>query len=128
MAVTLLTVLGSLALVLAAVGLYGVMSYAVSQRTRELGLRMALGARAPDLLRQVMSEGLALTTGGLVLGGVAALLLTRLLGTYLYQVSPRDPLAFLTAVGVMLATAVTACLLPALRAIRTDPMRALREE
>jgi predicted permease len=127
-AVTLLAVLGSLALLLAAIGLYAVMSYAVSQSTRELGLRMALGARAPDLLRLVMSRGLALTAGGLLFGAAAALPLTRLLGTYLYHVSPHDPLAFATAFGVMLVTAVVACLLPAWRATRTEPMRALREE
>ena len=126
-AVTLVGVLGGLALLLAAIGLYGVMSYAVSQRTRELGLRMALGARAADLLRLVMSQGLALTASGVLLGGAAALLLTRLLASYLYHVSPRDPLVFVTALGVMLGTAVIACLLPAWRAMRTDPMSALRE-
>ena len=127
-AVSLLAVLGGLALLLAAIGLYAVMSYAVSQSTRELGLRMALGARAPDLLRLVMSRGLALTASGLLFGAAAALPLTRLLGTYLYHVSPHDPLAFATAFGVMLVTAVVACLLPAWRATRTQPMRALREE
>jgi len=127
-AVTLLTALGTLALLLAAVGLYGVMSYAVSQSTRELGLRMALGARAADLLRLVLLRGMVLTASGLLGGVVAALLLTRLLGTYLYHVSPRDPLAFATALGVMLATALIACLLPAWRAMRTDPMQALRDE
>lgn len=127
-AVTLIGVLGGLALLLAAIGLYGVMAYAVSQSTRELGLRIALGARAADLLRLVMSQGLALTAGGVLLGAGAALLLTRLLGSYLYHVSPRDPLAFLFALGVMLATAVLACLLPAWRATRTDPMRTLRQD
>jgi ABC-type antimicrobial peptide transport system permease subunit len=127
-AVTLLAVLGGLALLLAAIGLYAVMSYAVSQSTRELGLRMALGARAADLLRLVISQGLALTAGGVLLGLAASLLLTRLLGTYLYHVSPRDPLPFAVALGVMLTTAVVACLLPAWRATRTDPMHALREE
>jgi macrolide transport system ATP-binding/permease protein len=127
-AVTLLGVLGGLALLLAAIGLYGVMSYAVSQSTRELGLRMALGARAADLLRLIMSQGLALTAVGIVLGVAIALGSTRLLGSYLFKVSPRDPLAFGLAFLVMLAVAVAACLLPGWRATRTDPMRVLREE
>ncbi|MGB2591476.1 MAG: FtsX-like permease family protein, partial [Candidatus Acidiferrum sp.] len=127
-AVTLLVVLGSLALALAAIGLYGVMSYAVSQSTREMGLRMALGARAGDLMRLVISRGLTLTAGGVLLGVAAALLLSRFLGTYLYYVSPRDPLAYVAALGTMLATAIVASLLPAWRATRTDPMRALRQE
>jgi macrolide transport system ATP-binding/permease protein len=127
-AVTLVGILGALALVLAAIGLYGVMSYAVSQSTRELGLRMALGAGASDLLRLVLSRGLALTGAGVLLGAATALLLTRLLGNLLYKVSPRDPVAFGCAFAVMAVVSVAACLLPAWRAARTDPMRALRTE
>src|SRR5713101_3282483 len=126
-AVTLVGVLGGLALLLATIGLYGVMSYAVSQSTRELGLRMALGAGTSNLLRLVMSRGLALTAGGVLLGAAAALALTRLLGNLLYNVSPRDPLAFGSAFVVMTIAALAACLLPAWRATRTDPARALRE-
>ena len=126
-AVTLVGVLGGLALLLAAIGLYGVMSYAVSQSTRELGLRMALGASASSLLRLVMTRGLALTAGGLALGGAVALGLTRLLGNLLYKVSPRDPLAFGSAFAVMTITALAASFLPAWRGTRTDPVRALRE-
>ena len=126
-AVTLVGLLGGLALLLAAIGLYGVMSYAVSQSTRELGLRMALGAGASNLLRLVLSRGLALTAGGVALGAVVALALTRLLGNLLYQVSPRDPLAFGSAFLVMTIAALAACFLPAWRATRTDPARALRE-
>jgi predicted permease len=126
-AVTLLSVFGAVALLLAAVGLYGVMSYAVSQRRRELGLRLALGASAADLLRLVMSYGLALTAGGVALGAAAALGLTRLLGYILYQVSPRDPLAFGAAFVVMTLAALAACFVPAWRAPRIDPVRALRE-
>lgn len=127
-AVTLVAILGGLALVLASVGLYGVMSYAVSQSARELGLRMALGADASRLIRLVMSRGLALTVSGIVLGGAVALAFTRLLGNLLYMVGPRDPVAFGTAFAVMTLTSVAACLLPALRAARTDPIRALRNE
>ncbi len=126
-AVTLVSVLGGLALLLAAVGLYGVMSYAVSQSTRELGLRMALGADTSNLLRLVVSRGLALTAGGVLLGAAAALGLTRLLGNLLYKVSPRDPLAFGSAFVVMMIAALAACFLPAWRATRIDPARALRD-
>jgi predicted permease len=126
-AVTLVGILGGLALLLAAIGLYGVMSYAVSQSTRELGLRMALGADASNLLRLVMWRGLALTAGGVVLGATVALGLTRLLGSLLYKVSPRDPLAFGSAFVVMVIAALAACFLPAWRATRTDPARALRD-
>ena len=126
-AVTLVGTLGGLALLLAAIGLYGVMSYAVSQSTRELGLRMALGANASNLLRLVISRGLALTAGGVLLGAVVALALTRLLGNLLYKVSPRDPLAFGSALAVMTIASLAACFLPAWRATRTDPARALRD-
>ncbi len=126
-AVTMLGVFGGLALLLAAIGLYGVMSYTVSQRTRELGLRMALGASTSNLLGFVLSHGLALTAGGVVLGAAAALSLTRLMGNLLYNVSPRDPLAFGSAFVVMAIAALAACFLPAFRAARTDPVRALRQ-
>jgi macrolide transport system ATP-binding/permease protein len=126
-AVTLVGVLGGLALLLAAIGLYGVMSYAVSQSRRELGLRMALGAGASNLLRLVLSRGLALTAGGVLLGGAAALGLTRLLGNLLYNVRPRDPLAFGSALVVMTVAALAACFLPAWRATRIDPARVLRD-
>jgi len=125
-AVTLLGVFGALALLLAAVGLYGVMSHAVSQSERELGLRMALGAAAPDLMRHVMSQGLRLAAAGVVLGAAAATGLTRLLGYLLYRVGPRDPMVFGSACLVMMSAALAACLLPAWRAMRTDPVEALR--
>jgi macrolide transport system ATP-binding/permease protein len=127
-AVTLVGILGALALVLAAIGLYGVMSYSVSQRARELGLRMALGAGASDLLRLILSRGLTLTGAGLLLGAATALLLTRLLGNLLYKVSPRDPIVFGCTSAVMALVCVAACLIPAWRAARTDPMRALRAQ
>jgi macrolide transport system ATP-binding/permease protein len=126
-AVTLLGILCALALLLATVGLYAVMSYTVSQGTRELGLRMALGAGASNLLRQVMSRGLTLTGFGIAAGAAAALGLTRLLGNLLYQVSPRDPLSFGLALVVMTLAAIAACFVPAWRATRTDPARILRD-
>lgn len=126
-AVTLVSILGVLALVLASVGLYGVMSYAVAQNTRELGLRMALGADSARLLRLVISRGLKLATGGVLFGTVAGLALTGFLGRLLYNVSPRDPVVFVSAVGIIGATAVAACMLPAWRAARTDPARVLRD-
>ncbi len=126
-AVILVSILGGLALLLAGVGLYGVMSYAVAQSTRELGLRMALGANAANLLRLVLSRGLRLTIAGVLLGTAAGLVLTRLMGRLLYHVSPHDPLAFGLALAVMTITAVAACLLPAWRAARTDPARVLRD-
>src|SRR2546428_7281574 len=126
LAAALLAIFGGMALFLAAIGLYAVMSYSVSQGTRELGMRMALGAGTGDLLRLVMSRGLALTAGGVVLGAVAALLLTRLMGNLLYKVSPRDPIAFGAALIVLIAVALLACFLPARRAARINPVRALR--
>ena len=125
--VALLSIFGVLALLLAAVGLYGVMSYAVSQSTRELGLRMALGARQSHLMKLVLSHGLVLTAIGVVLGATGALLLTRLFATLLYRVSPRDPLAFGLAFLVMTTSSLTACFFPAWRATRTDPVRALKD-
>jgi predicted permease len=127
-AVTLLAVLGSLALVLAAIGLYAVMSYTVSQSTREMGLRMALGAKMSDVLRLVMSQGLTLAGAGILVGLGVGLGLTRLLGSLLFHVSPRDPATFAGALVVMAVVAVAACILPAWRATRTDPMKALRDE
>ena len=125
-AVTILGISGVLALALAAIGLYGVMASTISQGTRELALRIALGADASDLLRLVMSKGLALTAGGVALGAVAAMALTRLLGYLLYNVSPRDPLAFASAFVVIAVASLAACFVPAWRATRTDPLRALQ--
>jgi macrolide transport system ATP-binding/permease protein len=126
-AVTLVAILGGLALILAGIGLYGVMSYTVAQSSRELGVRMALGAGASNLFRLVISRGLALTTGGVLFGTAAGLAITRLLGKLLYNVSPRDPLAFALALAVTTTTPIAACLLPAWRAARADPSRILRD-
>jgi predicted permease len=125
-AVTMLTIFGGLALLLATVGLYGVMASTVAQSARELALRLALGARASDLLRLIVSRALALTAGGIAIGGIAALELTRLMGYLLYKVGPRDPLAFGAAFVVVGAAAFAACVVPAWRATRTDPLGALR--
>jgi predicted permease len=127
-AVALVALFGGLALLLASIGLYGVMSCTVSQSTRELGLRMALGAGPSNVLRLVLSRGLLLTTTGLMIGIALALLLTRLLGNLLYQVSPRDPLAFAAAFAVMTLASTAACFLPAWRATRLDPVQGLRNE
>jgi len=128
LAATLVAIFGAIALFLAAIGLYAVMSYFVSQSARELGLRMALGANARDLLRLVVSRGLKLTAAGIVIGGIAALILTRLMGNLLYKVSPHDPLAFGSAFGVITIASLAACFLPAWRATRIDPVQALREQ
>jgi putative ABC transport system permease protein len=128
LSVTLLGVFGGVALLLAVIGLYGVMSYVVSQSTRELGLRMALGANVADLLRLIMARGVVLTAGGVGLGILAAFALTRSLGNLLYKVSPHDPLAFGTAFAVIMIASLGACFFPAWRATRIDPVRALREQ
>ena len=125
-AVIMLAVFGTLALVLAAVGLYGVMSYTVSQSERELGLRMALGAAPSSLLRFVLRNGLVLMSAGVAIGLVASFALTRLLGYLLYKTSARDPMACGVALAVMAVTSFAACFVPAQRAAKTDPLRALR--
>ena len=128
LAAILIAIFGAMALFLAATGLYAVMSYSVSQSTRELGLRMALGAGVKDLLGMVMSRGIRLTAAGIVIGAVAAVMLTRLIGNLLYKVSPRDPIAFGTALIILLVVALIACFLPAWRATRIDPVQALHEQ
>jgi len=126
-AVILVSVLGSLALLLAAIGLYGVMSYAVAQSTRELGLRIALGAGTRNLLRLVLYRGLRLTAFGVLFGAIAAVVLARFMGGLLFNVSPHDPRVYACAVGIALLTTLSACLLPAWRASQTDPARVLRD-
>lgn len=125
---TLLGISAGLALLLGGVGLYGVLSYSVVQRTRELGIRSALGAERLGLLRLVVGQGMKLTVWGLAIGLVASLGLTRVLQGMLYGVTPADPfvLAFVTA--ILAAVALAACWIPAHRATRIDPIIALREE
>jgi ABC-type antimicrobial peptide transport system permease subunit len=104
------------------------MSYSVSQGTRELGLRMALGAGTKDLMRLVLSRGLLLTASGVAIGVVGAVVLTHLMSNMLYKVSPRDPVAFGSALAVITIASLAACFFPAWRATRIDPTQALREQ
>jgi len=124
----LLGVFASIALVLAAVGLYGVMSYAVSWRTHEIGIRMALGAGRTTVLSLVVREGMKMALLGLAIGLITALLLSRLLRGLLYGISPTDPLTFAGVSMILVFVSVLACLIPARRATRVDPIVALRSE
>jgi ABC-type antimicrobial peptide transport system permease subunit len=125
---TLLGVLSMVALFLAAVGLYGVVSFSVLQRTREIGIRAALGAQRDDILRLVLGQGLVLVTIGLGVGLLLAVASQRIVASQLFGIGPHDPMTF-GAVGLTLAVvALSAAVLPALRATRIDPLVALREE
>jgi ABC-type antimicrobial peptide transport system permease subunit len=125
---TVFAVFSGVALLLAAIGIYGVMAYSVSQRTGEIGIRMALGARANSVARLVLSDGGRLVAVGVAAGLLGSLLLTQFVEKLLFGVQPHDPLTFALVVLLMALIAVPACLIPALRAARVDPMMALRGE
>ena len=124
----LITTFSLVALLLAAVGVYGVIAYGVSRRTREIGIRIALGARRADVMRLVMREGVILAVAGVALGLAGAWALRRLIEGMLYGIQPEDPITFVLAAVVLMATAVFATLIPSRRATRVDPVRAIRAE
>jgi putative ABC transport system permease protein len=122
----LLAIFGSLALALAAAGIYGVMAHLVALRTAEIGVRMTLGARPADVMRLVIREGALQTVAGLAVGLTGAALVMRAFRSMLYEVSPTDPLTLAAVAAILMATALVACFIPARRAMRVDPVQALR--
>jgi putative ABC transport system permease protein len=128
MQTALLAIFAALALSLAALGIYGVLAYAVAQRTQEIGVRMALGARPADVLRQIAGQGMGWSAMGILIGVAGGLGLTRILSKMLFEVSATDPATFAGAAALLLAVAWTASYIPARRAMKLDPIVALREE
>ncbi len=124
----LIGIFAALALLLAAVGIYGVMSYSVTQRTSEIGIRVTLGAQPTDVFRTVVGEGLRFALLGVAIGVVAGLILTRLLGSFLYGISASDPATFIAVAVILIAVSAAASFFPARRATRVDPIIALRYE
>jgi putative ABC transport system permease protein len=124
----LLGTFAGLALLLAAIGLYSVLAYSVRRRVREIGVRMALGAQRVDVIRMILGQGVKLALIGVVIGVVAAFVLTRLMASQLFQVSATDPLTFIGVAAILMLVAIAACYIPALRAAKVDPMVALRYE
>jgi len=127
-AMRLLTGFAALALLLAGIGIYGVLSYTVRQRVQEIGIRMALGAASGDVVRMVLIEGLKPTLAGLAIGVAGAAALGRVLTSLVFGVTPRDAATFGVVSMVVLAVGLLACLVPAYRATRVDPLQALRAE
>jgi len=127
-AAAMLLIFGGLALTLATVGVYGVKAYSVARRTREIGIRMALGAKPGEVVRMILREGLVMTLSGVALGFLLALGIGRAFSSMLYQVSPVDPVVFTLAPCVLLSAALLACWIPARRAASIEPMQALRAE
>jgi putative ABC transport system permease protein len=125
---SLLSLFALLALALAAIGIYGVVACAVSERTREIGVRMALGAQARDVLKLVLFQGMKMIVAGLAIGLFAAFTLTRVMKNLLYGVSATDPLTFAAVSLLLAAIALLACYIPARRAMKVDPLTALRHE
>jgi len=125
---TLVGIFASAALALAAIGLYGVMAYTVSQRTQEIGIRMALGAQRRDVLKLMVGTGMRMALIGVVIGVIGSLALTRVIQNQLYSVSTTDPITFAGISLLLLAVALLACWVPARRAAKIQPIRALRYE
>jgi ABC-type antimicrobial peptide transport system permease subunit len=128
MPATLLGLFAGIALLLAAVGLYGLLAFSVSQRRHEMGVRMAVGADRRDVVTLVLGEGMRLVALGAAVGALLALALGRVLAALLYETSPIDPAAFAAAAAVLMATTAVACWAPAHRAARVDPVRVMRGE
>ena len=128
LSMALMSMFGALALILAILGVYGVMSYTVLQRTQEIGIRMALGARRSDVLLLVARRAVLLVGAGLAIGGAAGLALNRSMPPFLYQVSPDDPTTLIVVSVLLASIALIASFIPARRATRVDPIRALRYE
>jgi putative ABC transport system permease protein len=124
----LLALFGSIALVLSAAGIYGVMAYSVSQRTPEIGIRMALGAPAREVMKMILWQGMKLTGIGIACGVLASVILTRYLSSLLFGIGTTDPLTFVVVILFLTGVALLACFVPARRAAKTDPIIALRYE
>jgi predicted lysophospholipase L1 biosynthesis ABC-type transport system permease subunit len=127
-AATLAASLGILGLILAVVGVYGVISYAASQRTHEIGIRLALGAQPEQILKMIFRQGFLIVGAGVLAGVLAAAMIARLVGNLLFGVPPGDPVTYAIATSLLAAVALLACYIPASRAMRVDPMVALRHE